>query len=72
MSQEIWEALENSALSRREKRAFVDPAHLPNRSDVAVHKTTLLRFLEELDGASSVEDVREALGDYRSDWRDRS
>ncbi|WP_020178065.1 hypothetical protein [Methylopila sp. M107] len=66
-AEEIWEALESHANCRRDRP--LRPRATASNGEINLLKKSLLDFLEEIDGDVMVAEVREALEDYRHDWR---
>lgn len=62
MDDEIVEALENSALSRRNASAL--HSHCPDKRDLTNWRDRLMRFLEPLDGDLTVAEIRAVLEEY--------
>jgi hypothetical protein len=62
MNDDIIEALENTAFSRKAG----DPLHsgCADRQDVLNWRRRLLSFFESLDGDTTVDDIKTALEDY--------
>ena len=61
---EIIEALESTANNRNDRGRIGDPA-TSDKADIILWRNNLMRFLEELDGDLTIEDLRDALEDYR-------
>lgn len=62
MNEDITDALENSAISRKAAQAL--HSHMPDRQDILNWRDRLLRFLGDLDEGYTVQDIREALEAY--------
>ena len=61
---EILEALESTAPNRGD-RGRIGDRRVASGPDVRLWRDQLLRFLGELDGDATVQQVREALEEYR-------
>ena len=59
---EIHEALE--AVAVRRNSAIIDPPANASKADITLTRKSLLAFLDEIEGDTSVCEVREALEDY--------
>lgn len=59
---EIIEALENSAVSRKAGQGL--HSGCPDKRDVTNWRDRLMRFLGDLDGNLTVDEIRLALEDY--------
>lgn len=58
MEEDVQEALELAAGSRKKVGMFSDHHATPSRSDVAVTRKTILLFLESIDPMMTVGDLR--------------
>jgi hypothetical protein len=63
---EIHDALEASVETRRARQGFRGEHANPAPRDIALKRRALLAFLDEIEGDTSVCEVREALEDYRN------
>lgn len=59
---DIWEALEATATNG--SREMVSKRAVVTKNEIALHRRTLLHFLEEIDGDLTVSELREALESY--------
>lgn len=67
MQEEVWEALEATAINKKDGAGFSSTRANASKYEVINHKNLLLRFLGELDDSMSVRDVIEALENYSGD-----
>lgn len=60
---EIIEALESTAGNRKERGRIGDPG-VGDKQDVILWRNHLMRFLEEIDGDLTVDEIKSVLEDY--------
>ncbi len=63
MNEDIVDALENTAVNRKDRGRIGDPA-VCDHADVILWRNRLLLFLESLDGDYTVDDIRNTLENY--------
>lgn len=63
-SDEIIEAMENTAGSRKDKGRLGDPS-VADATDIRLWRDHLLRFFEDIDGDITVDEIVIALEDWK-------